>query len=159
MVERKTWHTKFGAKELSSVPSGKNQSARELKLHEWTRLNIGVVSVEIGSPKSRPVTTNPAYVSLAIKTIIIVLFEFVSLFQFKAMRSGWLNLNEVLIPLISNRNAKPATRFGLALVRFIHRLSHLGAMRREQEDQQQRPIAAGFWKLCQMSDQQPIALF
>ena len=36
-------------------------------------------------------------VPLAIKTIMIVLFKILTLFHFKAIRSSWLILNEILI--------------------------------------------------------------
>ena len=36
-------------------------------------------------------------VPLAIKTIMIVLFKILTLFHFKAIRSSWLTLNEILI--------------------------------------------------------------
>ena len=39
---------------------------------------------------------NPC-VPLAIKTIMIVLFEILTLFHFKAIGSSWLTLNEILI--------------------------------------------------------------
>ena len=40
-------------------------------------------------------------VPLAIKTIMIVLFEILTLFRFKAIRSSWLTLNEIMIVLIA----------------------------------------------------------
>ena len=40
-------------------------------------------------------------VPLAIKTIMIVLFDILTLFRFKAIRSSWLALNEILIVLIA----------------------------------------------------------
>ena len=43
---------------------------------------------------------NPC-VPLAIKTIMIVLFEILTLFRFKAIRSSWLTLNEIMIALIA----------------------------------------------------------
>ena len=38
---------------------------------------------------------------LAIKTIMIVLFMILTLFYFSAIRSSWLNLNEILIVSIA----------------------------------------------------------
>ena len=40
-------------------------------------------------------------VPLAIKTIMIVLFEILALFRFKEIRSSWLTLNEIMIALIA----------------------------------------------------------
>ena len=37
------------------------------------------------------------FVPLAIKTIMIVLFKILTLFHFKAIRSSWLTLKEILI--------------------------------------------------------------
>ena len=40
-------------------------------------------------------------VPLAIKTIMIVLFEILTLFRFKEIRYSWLTLNEIMIALIA----------------------------------------------------------
>ena len=44
---------------------------------------------------------NSPCVPLAIKTIMIVLFKILTLFHFKAIRSSWLTLNEILIVSIA----------------------------------------------------------